>query len=266
MGVVDLQRVLSLKGGRNFRDLGGYATACGRSVRWRMLFRTGVLSQLTEDDHGTLMPLGIRCVVDFRTLAEREREPARWPAGDTLVQSWNYDEQVIELRQYFSGAQVTPEVAFEAMCGFYRTLPHQLADQFAGLFEALAEAQLPLVFGCSAGKDRTGIAAALVLTSLGVPWAEVLADFVLTDEVVDFEKLLFARPGGSLGLGAGNSFLARLGPETRKPLLQAHPAYLEEAFRSIVREYGSVDDYLESRLGISADMREALRQQLLEPA
>jgi len=257
--------VLSLEGGRNFRDLGGYATACGQKVRWRRLFRTGVLSQLTEDDHGALVPLGIRCVVDFRTRGERDREPARWHAGDTVMKSWDYDEQVIELRQYFSSTAVTPEVAFDAMCSFYRTLPHQLADQFADLFRSLADAQLPLVFGCSAGKDRTGVAAALVLTSLGVPWAQVVADFVLTDEVVDFEKLLFARPEGSMGLGEGNSFLVRIGPETRKPLLQAHPAYLEEAFRSIAGEYGSVDDYLESRLGVDRDMRAALRQQLLEP-
>ena len=101
------------------------------------------------------------------------------------------------------------------MIQLYQTLPVVFAEPYAALFAQLAQGAVPLVFNCSAGKDRTGVVAALVLTCLGVPWMHVLADYRLTDELVDLEQVFRSRSPDGVGLGADSAQFYRLSPEVR---------------------------------------------------
>jgi protein-tyrosine phosphatase len=259
-----VQRVIPLQGGRNFRDLGGYATAEGRRVRWGQVFRSGVMSYLTDRDHETLRPIGIRTVCDFRTLRERQREPLRWGSASVDVLNWDYDARHVSLRGYLSDTAFSPETARNTMLTLYRKIPQVFRTQYAALFDQLSSGSLPLVFNCSAGKDRTGLAAALLLAGLGVPRDQIMADYVLTDAVVDLEKELFAHSQSSAGIGDDRSYLERVSVEARMPLLKALPEYLDAAFEQLEADHGSAADFLREALGVGEEKLERIRARLLE--
>lgn len=259
-----MERVIPLEGGLNFRDLGGYETRDGRRVRWRRLFRSGVMSRLTAADEGCLHSLGIRALCDLRTRRERERETVRWIGENAIRLEWDYDPRHLSLRSAASAPGFSARLAHSAMVEFYRALPSLFAPQYGALFAQLAAGTLPLVFGCSAGKDRTGMAAALILTSLGVAPEDVLLDFTLTDRVADLERFVLTRPHGSLGLGEQQSYLRALSPEVRAPLLRAAPEYLNAAFEQIKRDHGSLEGYLHDQLHLRDDSLTQMRAHLLE--
>ena len=150
------------------------------------------------------------------------------------------------------------------MLRFYRALPYRFATQYSGMLRALAAGRLPLVINCAAGKDRTGVAAAVVLASLDVSRDQIVADYTLTDSTVNLEKELFEHPESSLGLGSDQAVLALATKEARAPLLRAAPEYLLAAFEEIETNEGSVDAYLRNQLGLTDEMRESLRNHLLE--
>ena len=259
-----MQRIIDLEGGRNFRDLGGYAAADGRRIRWGRVFRSGVMSYLTDRAHLQLRPLGIRTVCDFRSPREREREPIRWGPAPVEVLHWDYDSRAVSLRAFMTAKEISPEVSRSTMAALYRKMPLLFKTQYTALFERLATGEMPLVFNCAAGKDRTGLAAALLLTALGVSREDIIADYVLTDTAVDLEKELFAHATGSVGLGDDHSYLHHVSREAREPLLRALPEYLDAAFGQIAADYGSAARYLEQELGVDASQLERLRARLLE--
>jgi protein-tyrosine phosphatase len=259
-----VQRVIPLAGGRNFRDLGGYTTTDGHRVRWGRVFRSGVMSYLTDHDHDYLRPMGIRTICDFRTLRERRREPIRWGSAHPDILEWDYDAHGVSLRADLTGTDFSPEIARSTMCTLYRRIPILFRTQYAALFDRLACGYLPLVFNCSAGKDRTGMAAALLLSSLGVPREQIMADYVLTDSVVDLEKEMFAHSKGSVALGDDHSYLQSVGHESRTPLLKALPEYLDAGFDQIEMDHGSVADFIRDVLGVSGEKLLRLRDHLLE--
>jgi protein-tyrosine phosphatase len=277
-GLTDAKRVIELAGGRNFRDLGGYSAGGNRRVRRGLLYRSGTLSNLTLEDHARLRDMGIRMLCDFRTRHEREREPVSWDGDGRVALGWDYDPRLVSVSALLAGAQrATPvetpagaalrpsaQLARGAMMELYRRLPVHLAEPYAALFERLSAGDLPLVFGCAAGKDRTGVAAALVLSCLGVPWETIVADFTLTNELVDLEQVLFQDPRGGIGLDDEYRQLARVGREIRAPFLDASPEYLAAAFEQIRRDHGSIDEYLRVRLGVDEARSARIRAHLLE--
>ncbi len=258
-------RLVPLEGGRNFRDLGGYETAAGARVRWGRLYRSGVLSYLSDTDHAQLATLDIRVICDLRTARERAREPTDWRQPQTEQLSWDYDPSHTSLRTYLAQAtDYDAETTRQSMLQLYRRLPSLFTQQYRELFARLARAETPVVFHCSAGKDRTGLAAALILTSLGVPRSTVVEDYVLTDQLVDLEHALFRHPRGSIGVGDEFSALSSVDPAARAPLLRAMPEYLEAAFGQIAQDHGSVEGFLHAELGVTPGVTASLRQHLLE--
>lgn len=182
----DLDRRISLEGAFNFRDLGGYPAAGGRTIAWRRLFRSDGLSRLTADDLVTLVDLGIETVVDLRTVGEREREsmpegpftPAvhHLPMMDVLPT----DEELVSW------------VDEDFLIGRYSQM---LDDGSAAIAEAVRvlseDGAVPAVFHCAAGKDRTGILAAVVLGVLGVPDDVIADDYAMSQTaMVEFFEFL----------------------------------------------------------------------------
>jgi protein-tyrosine phosphatase len=249
-------RVLPLKGGRNFRDLGGYATADGRQVKWGVLFRSGSLHKLTPEDWEHLAGRGVRALCDFRSTRERESEPVLL-SGYPDISYWSRDYRTsfAELRALMRTGFASGEEARQAMlCGF-RELPFEQSSAYRQLFAYLQEGRVPLIFNCSAGKDRAGTAAALILRALGVVRSTVVEDFTLTNEVLNLRKVLLDHPATSL---------TRLPPEVVDAIIRADPEYIATALDSIDRRHGSIEGYLRDQLGVDTPALQRIRDALLE--
>jgi protein-tyrosine phosphatase len=256
---IDARRVIALQGGRNFRDLGGYRAHDGRSVKWRMLFRSGSMAELTQSDRDELSRLSIRTICDLRTVHERETEPCTWHR-DTNITYWSrdYAEGFGELRKLMTSPLSTAADARAAMIEGYRRLPFQQAPAYKELFRRLAAGEVPLAFNCSAGKDRAGTAAALILRALGVPRETVFEDYLLTDRIVDFKALFMERAQQR------NSTLLTQSPEIIATVLGTSPAYLSAALDAVEQRYGSVARYAVEVLGLDEQAVAAMQDQLLE--
>lgn len=260
----DERRVLDLEGGRNFRDLGGYRTEDGQQVKWQTVYRSGTPANLTEADFKKLSALGIRSFCDFRANEERESEPNAYVAANSDVDYWTRDYRMDtgDLMAVLGGPDASAEKSRATMTGFYRTLAEDHAESYRAMFRQLAAGQVPLAFNCSAGKDRTGVAAALILTLLGVPRETVVADYALSDDVVDYRKEM----AESAKKNPAYSALTQLPWETVEPLLASDPVYIEAALEAMTEKYGSVDAFIEKELQVTPAMKERIRANLLEPA
>lgn len=247
------ERVLALEGGRNFRDLGGYATADGRRVRWGRLYRSGSMAGFSEAAYARLAALGVRLICDLRTTVERQSQPVDWRrVPDLSYWARDYELSFGDLREVLASDLPTAERARASMIGAYRELPFEQAPSYAELFRALAAGELPLVFNCSAGKDRTGVAAALILRVLGVPEATIIEDYLLSNSAYD----------RSVSVAAGR--LSELGSEIVEAVLGVHPSYIHAALEAVAAAHGSVEGYLEARLGFGARDLGRIREHLLE--
>lgn len=256
-------RVLPLAGGRNFRDLGGYTTVDGRRVRWGQVYRSGTMAGITEEDYGYLDGLDVRVLVDFRATEERETEPTVWVPDDPEYWARDYsaDESASGLRALFSGGAVSAEATRRMMTESYASSAFQQAEAYTVMFDRLAAGELPLVFNCSAGKDRTGIAAALLLTALGVPRDQVVADYAMSDDIVDYGAAFL---DGEEGADGPYAFMRQLPREAIMPLLASEPAYIEAALDTLAAEHGSVMNFIRTELDVTDEELAAIRALLLE--
>lgn len=249
------ERLLPLEGGRNFRDLGGYRASDGRTVRWGKVYRSGAMSGLTAHDFDYLGRLGIRSVCDLRTERERKGEPNRW-ATAAQVNFWARDYAMSggDLSR-LADPKVTAAEAHQLMAESYRAIPYEQAPAYREMFRQLVAGQTPLAFNCTIGKDRAGIAAALVLTALGVPHDTVVADYALTNRYL---------PVALERDKATNPKIAALPRHVAEVLLVADPAYLAVAFEEMSKRNGSPQGYLREVIGLSAADQDRLKALLLE--
>lgn len=256
-------RVLTLQGGCNFRDIGGYATAQGGSVRWGRVYRTGVLSYLTSEDHRTLGAIGVRAICDLRRKEEREREPTRWSEASAHLLAWPDTEKVPTIRGFAAHHPPTPQGMRAAMLDLYRALPAWMGPRLKGMFDCIAAGHTPLIVHCAAGKDRTGVAIAVLLHVLGVAMDTILDDYVLTSTVGDFEQFIRGRSDSQLGLADHHHPLLAMDPDIRRVLFGAAPEYLEAAFAEIDTNLGGMQAYLSTLVHVDTEILQRTRQALL---
>ena len=243
-------RLLPLEGGRNFRDLGGYETVDGRSTKWGALFRSGVMNGLTAGDYEYLSGLGINVVCDLRTAEERNNEPTDWKAGEIEYLTFAdpvEDEDANPLVQVFQDPEATPQKVAAMMTELYSGILEQQKPAYIAMFDQLANGDLPLAFNCSAGKDRTGVGAALILSTLGVPRETVVADYAMSEKVVDYAAEFKLN---EVDEDSPYAFLAKLPPELVAPLLRSDPAYITAVFSEIEAEYGDVTAFVQAELDV----------------
>jgi protein-tyrosine phosphatase len=246
----DPVRLVALEAVHNFRDLGGYVTADGRTTKWRTLFRADGLYRLTPGDVATLEPLGLRTVIDLRSETELD-ERGRFPVD---VHPVVFHHLPIIDATWADLDRPEYERDEDFLIWAYQEMLTVGAPRFAKAFEALTEPDaLPAVFHCAAGKDRTGLLAALLLGSLGVSHDDIVADYALTVE----------------GMARFRTWAAREWPEWTARMAKmpaAFTAALPEAMRHIVDElsadHGSIRDYVRS-IGVDDDTLAALESVLL---
>jgi protein-tyrosine phosphatase len=247
-------RIVPLEGAANFRDLGGYETGDGRRVRWGRVYRSARLLHLTGADVARIDALGIRTVVDFRQSEDAAAFPDRLPEGVDYRHMPVFEDTPLSTRRVIFNRHRLLDV----FAGVYASyIVERGAPTFGGLMRLLAdESHLPLLFHCTAGKDRTGVAAMLILTALGVPRETAVDDYLLTNRSAQtfIDEM-------STQLGARN--VRGVAVEQLYPLLAASPRLIGAALDHIDARYGGVEPYLRRRAGLSDDTLDRLREVLL---
>jgi protein-tyrosine phosphatase len=239
-------RHLNLAGASNFRDLGGYPGKDGRTLRWRQIFRSNHLGHVTEEDIAILRGLGVRSAFDFRGVEERTE--AMCAVAEIAVHSLPIEPSVqAALRARLASGPVSPDDALEVMQDSYRGYVRQSTACYRSLFAHLLEDRAPLVIHCTAGKDRTGFACALILHALGTPQQVIAEDYLLTNR-------FYRRPTTS----------SELPDDIRQVLGSVQDSFLAAAFEAVDSEYGSLENYFRDGLGLGAGQRAELEARYLE--
>jgi protein-tyrosine phosphatase len=250
---------LRLEGCENFRDLGGLPAAEGRYVARGRVYRSSELSRLTAADLETLKRLEIRHVFDLRGDAERAICRSRLPEDSPIhVHLWPLlngagVDPVKALEQELAGG-LNPERLDRALGGLMVSMALGQGHRLGALYREIAGGAWPCVIHCAAGKDRTGLAVAILLSLLGVARQRVLEDY-LKSNAAPRPPLESLPPG-----------LSRLPEPVFELLMSVRAAWLEGVFEAITARHGSVEEYSLEVLGLSIQELGDLREALLEPA
>jgi protein-tyrosine phosphatase len=264
-------RLIALEGAMNFRDLGGYATTDGRRVGWGRIYRSDGLHELTDADLDVLHGLGIRVVCDLRNTNEVNVDVSRFPDPARVRGAGAPgDDDVTRLHVPIGGeAAEAPSVlelirageiaqlGVDAVVGIYGAMVEHGAGPFGTVVRNAADpANHPLLFHCTAGKDRTGVTAMLILSVLGVADDDILDDYELTTKYRSGRRVEQLRPE-----------LERVGVDVDAvlPFLIAHRAVMAGTIALIRERWGSVEGYLTGPAGVDAATIGQLRDVLLEP-
>jgi len=243
-----MERRIGLEGCFNFRDLGGYPTRDGRRVRWRRLFRSDGLQQLTDRDVARLRDeLRLASIVDLRSTLELEQD-GRGRLAQTAISFHHVP--------FFDGARTAERPPPEKSLGeLYVGMIERAADPIARAIRVLAEtpADRSAVYHCAAGKDRTGVLSALLLSLLGVDDELIIADYALSQESME---RVFARLEALRGY---DDMWKELPPDT----MHARPETMKQLLGTIADRHGGVAGFVES-IGVAPREIELLRERSLE--
>ena len=249
------QRRLDLEGAPNIRDLGGYSTRDGGETQWGKIFRAGRLSALTEQDKARMAQYNLRVICDFRRPDEYQRDVTDLGDHSNLaihnlaIAPGDHSGSIKD--SDFS--QINGEQMFEWMVLINRELALKQTDTYRRMFELLLDTDDGgFLFHCSAGKDRTGFAAALILAALGVSEETIMEDYLLTAQ--------YYPPAGEIEYLASKYADAETATDLSifKALMDTREEYLSAAFAAIDENYGSVDHYLSKEMQLDTAKRDIL--------
>jgi protein-tyrosine phosphatase len=248
------ERLMPLEAGSNFRDLGGYPAAGGKHVRWGMVYRSAGQPMLNDRDLALIRSLSLANLVDLRSMEERRLAPTR-------IAGVPYNAIGYPFMSITSPASRVPGAA-------YRNFPELMAPHLKLILNKMLGEGTPLAFNCSAGQDRTGFVAAMILTALGVPGEVVLEDYHLTTVVRQPQfEMQRIDPVASANDPVALMFAGyqKADHVALTPLRDAQgKAFLTQAFEAIEAQYGSVDAYLEREAGLTPARRKTLRSLYLQ--
>lgn len=249
------------EGIHNLRDYGGYAVAGGGSVRTGLLFRSGQHMEASEADLALIDALDIRTVIDLRGTSEREGFPCR-RHPNFGAQVIAYDGETTNSPPHEGGGGrivMTPEKARERMLAVYTRMPVNPAMIwiFRQYFNALDANDGGSLVHCFAGKDRTGIAASLLLHVLGVHRDDYTAEFLLTNDAPT--RAILERQS----LPRMEAHYGKIDPEALHNLMGVLPEYIDTYIAEVTRDHGSLDGYLATILGVDGPRKERLIAKLV---
>ena len=254
------ERRLSLEGTPNFRDLGGYQTACGRQLKWGKLYRSSKMSGLTTRDLEYVRRLGLTLVCDFRQVMEQELEP-------TFLGP--------ESRHNLASLPVTPGsrgnfmenlhrgiIAVDDAAGFMEEMNRDFVasqlPKYCEMFQLILAGDHPTLIHCASGKDRTGFGAALILDVLGVEEEAIVEDYLLTNRYLPIEeeiKHLSSEFSDESGEAVSEHVL--------RAMMEVRPEYIHACFEEIRRHFASREHFYESALDLDEDKIASLKDRLL---
>jgi protein-tyrosine phosphatase len=239
-----------LQGASNFRDVGGYPTTNGQRVRRGQVFRSDHLAGLSDADVARLQALGVSHSLDFRGVAEYTATPYDIPGVQRVALT--IEPTVIARMQALVAQDIVPttEETVELMRETYRDFVNRNAGTYGRFIKHLLEQPTPQVFHCTAGKDRTGFAAALLLSALGVERDTIEHDYLLTNQ-------LYRRDPSLEGKGH---------PHVMKVLWQVQPEFLHAAFEAVDAQHGGMREYLHGAIGLTPQELLELQRMLLQAA
>jgi len=250
------ERFLPLSSIANLRDLGGYPNDHGQQTRWNRVFRSASLAYASSEDLAQLEALGIRFICDLRTTEETAEDPDRLPASaDYLHAPAHSDTNRMERLRVLLFKR---RRLIEFMQHLYiHSMLEENASAFGDALRPLADPDnLPAIIHCAAGKDRAGLAAALLLRTLGVAEEIVIADYTLSNHFYEYFRTItrkVIRPLAYFGIRE----------EELIPLLTAHPENIRAALEYLEAQYGGVNRYLVERAGLTHETLLRLRENLL---
>jgi protein-tyrosine phosphatase len=254
----------SVTGAPNFRDIGGLPAPHGRKVKTGMVFRSGQLTDLTPGDYASLAPLHIRYVFDLRTDAERALAPTVWQGRVPLITEISFFDKTSDPAKALEELQAEGLDVSRARLAMRRATTRFVtegATAVGSVLRALARGHMPAVIHCTAGKDRTGVVVAVLLTLLGVPRDAVEADYLRSNDALPIELERFKAGAGAASFFPGGDALA---PGVLGVLLGVDRDYLDAAFAAIEGQYGSFEAYAAGGLNLSAAELRALGDRLVE--
>ncbi|WP_283621038.1 tyrosine-protein phosphatase [Limosilactobacillus avium] len=258
-----MSKELNIANGVNIRDLGGYPTGDGATVKKHQLIRSGYLSDLTHHDQQYLYDYGVRTIIDLRTTAEARQYPDHLLPAMRLIRIPILQERMgdaVVRKQVFKGPVNNAQAGFQHMLRLYlRLVASPEAQQSYHRFLTALTAALPnggVLFHCSTGKDRTGIATMIVLHLLGVAPQVIRQDYLLTN------KLSAMRVNQRMSEARQVS----VAPEYLKAVFDistVRPLYYDFAETAIKYLYGDFDSYAAKQLGVSNELVETLKRSCL---
>ncbi len=240
------ERHLPIIGTRNLRDIGGYPSGEGRQTRWRTVFRADCLDRLSDESQEALLDYGIRQVIDLRRADELESYP-------------NVFRESPRVRYlHLPLVEVDPYERAGSIAAMYRLYLDERQPQTAAVFRALLRPDgLPAIIHCAAGKDRTGVIIALLLSAVGVSGETIAEDYGLSQRCFSTRWEVVARDDGS---GEITAVL-----DNEAPVVACPPEAMLETLDYLDRAYGGARGYLLAS-GLSPADLERLREILTEPA
>jgi protein-tyrosine phosphatase len=246
------KRKVQLQGAVNFRDVGGYATTDGHHVKWGKIYRSADLSKLTEADLAELNKRNINYDVDLRGRPEAAQAPDKLNPNTNYILCPAGSDSVVMMAKQFAAHKNVDSI----MNVFYSNTLY-LKDRYTPFFNKLLV--LPddqsLVFHCTAGKDRTGIAAALLLYALGVPYETIVDDYTATN---------YYRQSENQKAVNGLTQLMHMDPKSAKSVTGAKKEYIDANFAAINKRYGSVDNFLKNEIGLTDKDMKLLKSKYLQ--
>lgn len=263
--LINNNRIINVSAGVNFRDIGGYRTADGNSVKWHKLVRGGYLSDLTDSDQKLLINHGITTIMDFRSTAEVTQFPDKIPSEMKYVHLPVFDNDETEstetTRQLHNNYSDCEKGGYLRMLYVYRRLVinKQPQSAYKKFFEYLIAhgRDESILFHCSAGKDRTGMGAILLLSALGVDSQTILDDYMLTNQT-SIPRIEWRVNE------AKKSFKNKNFIQSIIDLSSVSKDYYNQSMAIINYEYGGMQAYLKDVIGLTAEMITELKAIYLE--
>jgi protein-tyrosine phosphatase len=255
--------VLDLEGVHNFRDCGGYAVSGGRRLKRGLLWRSGEHADASDADLPRIAALGLANVFDLRSTQERAARPCRRPEGFAARVHYNEDSMRKTAPHVAAAAQSMrsdPETARLGMQTAYQSFPFRpkLVAMIRLYLETLANGEGPSLINCMAGKDRTGVAVAVMHLAAGVHPDDAIADYVLTNTAGNLEARIAAGARSIAAVSGG------MDEDVLRVVMSVAPEYLEAAFAGMRERNGSIEGYLRDVAGVDDALRGRLREHLVE--